>query len=255
MPTLPYVGHTHMKGTDWHSKLDHIELAHGAHAAGFRVVHLTPHFRDPNRPHDRPRVPSVWSSGIREAISARFAQVGVTLCVGAEIDIVPKPNDNQVVEARLDGPLPPQVWPVIMAMHFTRELWPWIDADGVRCPQQTADWVTAAYLDIIATHPTVHVIGHPYRYVEFPSPEQLYRLARAAAMAKIAIEINVNQVASGDERMLSGEHLAILAETEVPIYIGTDIHAPEHLTYCQRIDTLVARVTQVVRFDQFVLLR
>lgn len=161
--------------------------------------------------------------GIR--VLGRSPRESPILLLGAEIDMVPRLREgNMVGELDVGAPLL-GVWPVIVGAHYTAALWP-KERDEDRCPQQEPGWMTEAYCQVVkrystAYDPTLTALGHIYRHCPPPSPAQLRQVARVARQYDVVLELNINQL-QHDKWLLEDWALRVLAETRMPIYIGTN---------------------------------
>ncbi|NTV30366.1 hypothetical protein HGA91_00095 [candidate division WWE3 bacterium] len=229
------LGHVHIVQTDRHATVTAEEVFFAAHLAGFSAVHITPHYRDPNHPEAHPTDRLLWEVDRQEQLRHIAQRFGVKVHIGVELDILPvfDQGSNGVTGFVLDGPLPDTTLsPVIVACHFTAVLWH-KKSDGEQSPAQRTEQMMVAYQQVLESPGIrINVIGHPFRHGGDVSPSQLFQLAQIAAMHDVAIELNVNQILEGDNRLLAPATLDALRMSGVAIYIGTDIHTRENLHFC-----------------------
>lgn len=193
--------HAHTVATDGRMTID--ELIAMAFERGFHTIAVTDHSQsspeaDGLSPDDLRR----HMDAVREAAS-RFP--GITVLAGSEVDIL---EDGAL---DYDDDLLAELDIVVASVHH----------DLI----QPSD-VATRRLVRAASHPLVHVLGHPTARWDGIDPglePDMHKLAAAAAANNTALEINCNPVRLD----LCAEHVRIALQAGALIAINCDVHRPE----------------------------
>ncbi|MFW6143708.1 MAG: hypothetical protein ACOC4Z_02185 [Patescibacteria group bacterium] len=259
MGRLQVLGHVHCSwergprfdNVSWNaSRPEHVstnlsEIIRAAKKYCFARVDLTPHYHDPENSFCVPPFEKLWGEIVLtgcENLIYQGVEANVVLVRDARHDTENIGLDFNPDQFQLS------ISPVIASIHFTRELG-WPEYDGVPRPQQDPEWMLEAYLEIMEKFPYVEVLGHPFQYsvgiaceTYIPANRhQLGELATAAQKAGVALEVNAGKALRSREKikwpwMLAPKYAAVLADSGVSIYIGTDIHTPGKLEYLRNLD-------------------
>lgn len=190
--------HAHTTASD--GRLSIVALAEAAKARGFHTIAVTDHSR--SQPIAGGLTPERLLAHIDAVHAARAKVKGIHILAGSEVDILP--------DGRLDydDDLLTRLDIVVASPHAALK--------------QGADDATARLVRA-ASHPLVHIIGHPTgRYInsrEGLAPD-MRAVAKAAAKHKTALEINANFLRLD----LRDAHVRIALEEGANIAIDCDVH-------------------------------